>query len=104
MDKEQFITNVEAVANVVYYDEYLTGIIELSDTSKYIALDEKGKYWMTQQTGIHYYENILPPCEGNELGEKLLAHIDLSKVIKGDETCEIVEELNYEHYYNNITY
>lgn len=87
MDKGQFLMNVEAVANAVYYDEYLTGIIELSDTSKYIAFDETGTYWMTPQTGIHYSEQILPPCESNELGEKLLSHIDLSKVTKVYQTC-----------------
>ena len=87
MDKGQFLMNVEAVANAVYYDEYLTGIIELSDTSKYIAFDETGTYWMTPQTGIHYSEQILLPCESNELGEKLLSNIDLSKVTKVYQTC-----------------
>ena len=87
MDKGQFLMNVEAVANVVYYDEYLTGVIELSDTYKYIAFDETGAYWMTPKSGIHYSEQILPPCESNELGEKLLAHIDLSKVTKVYQTC-----------------
>ena len=87
MDKGQFLMNVEAVANVVYYDEYLTGVIELSDNIKYIAFDETGAYWMTPQTGIHYSEQILPPCESNELGEKLLAYIDLSKVTKVYQTC-----------------
>lgn len=87
MDKEQFLKTVASVAEIVCGNEYLFGVIEFSDTRKYIAFAAEGATMNTPRRGIHKSEKLFDETSAKDMAEKLLAHIDLSKVSRIYETC-----------------
>lgn len=87
MDKEQFLKAVASVAEIVCGNEYLFGVIEFSDTRKYIAFAAEGATLNTPRQGIHESEELFGETSAKDMAEKLLAHIDLSKVSRIYETC-----------------
>ena len=87
MDKEQFLKTVASVAEIVCGNEYLFGVIEFSDTRKYIAFAAEGATLNTPRRGIHESEELCGETSAKDMAGKLLAHIDLSKVSRIYETC-----------------
>lgn len=87
MNKEQFLKTVASVAEIVCGNEYLFGVIEFSDTRKYIAFAAEGATLNTPQQGIHKSEELFGETSAKDMAGKLLAHIDLSKVSRIYETC-----------------
>ena len=87
MSKQEFINKVTYVAEVVCGDEYLFGVVEFSDTRKYIAFAAEGATLNTPRRGIHKSEELFGETSAKDMAEKLLAHIDLSKVSRIYETC-----------------
>ena len=87
MDKEQFLKAVTSVAEIVCGNEYLFGVIEFSDTRKYIAFAAEGATLNTPRQGIHKSEELFGETSAKDMAEKLLAKIDAAKVTKVYETC-----------------
>ena len=87
MDKQEFINKVTYVAEIVCDNEYLFGVVEFSDTRKYIAFAAEGATLNTPQRGIHKSEELFGETSAKDMAGKLLEHIDLSKVSRIYETC-----------------
>lgn len=87
MNKGQFLKAVASVAEIVCGNEYLFGVIEFSDTRKYIAFAAEGATLNTPRRGIHKSEELFGETSAKDMAEKLLEKIDVAKVTKVYETC-----------------